>query len=159
MPYKVYKNYLDTQANEDNKPYNRKLKPEKQEIPDESSKQAENKDLKDEEDTDLQSQTRVNQNASDMDESQAQQMSTSKSQELVVYKHHDKNELLGFHEKLKLALIGATAIVVVLLLLVFSKPLTFIYNFNFIIFVFLIEFYIKFHLSPSLNLTILEVKT
>ena len=157
MSYKVYKDCLETQANEDNKPYNRKLKSEKQNIPDESSKQAENKDLKDEEDTDLQSQTKVNQNASDMDESQAQQMSTSKSQELVVYKYHDKNEPLGFHEKLRLDLIGTTAVIVILLLLVFSKPLTFNYDFNFIIFVFLEVFYIKFHLSPSLNLTILEL--
>ena len=69
--------------------------------------------LKDEEDTDLQSQTRVNQNASYIDESQAQHMSTAKSLELVVYKHHDKNEPLGFHEKLKLALIGAIVVIIV----------------------------------------------
>ena len=71
----------------------------------------------------MQNQTRVNQNASDMDESQAKQMSTSKSQELVVFQHHDKNEPLRFQEKLKLALIGAIAVIVVLLFLVFSKSL------------------------------------
>ena len=71
-----------------------------------------------------------------MDEGQAKQMSTSKSQELVVYQQVDKNESLYFHEKFKLALIGAIAINVVLLLLFFSKSLTFIYSLNFIIFVF-----------------------
>ena len=100
--------------------------------------------MKDEEDADLQSQTRVNQNASNKDESQAQQMSTSKSQELVVYQHLDKNEPLGFHEKLKLTLIGAIAVNVVILLLFFSKSLTFIYGLNFIIFIFLEVFYIEY---------------
>ena len=71
-----------------------------------------------------------------MDEGQAKQMSTSKSQELVVYQHLDKKEPLEFHEKLKLALIGAIAVNVVLLILFFSKSLTFIYGLNFIIFVF-----------------------
>ena len=115
--------------------------------------------MKDEEDADLQSQTSVNQNASDIDESQAQQMSTSKSQELVVYQHLDKKEPLGFHEKLKLTLIGAIAVNVVLLILFFCKSLTFIYGLNFIIFVFLEVFYIELYFSTNLNLTIFKVKT